>query len=558
MDSFNNRKREWLSVLIFITGTAVMCWNLFAEPRFFAEEGGWYYPLIRELNFFEALVFYFNGNLQLPVNIFVYLATKVPLLHAPLVTTVSSTLIAVIVAWQIGRFCSAYTISMPVSVLMALLWLFFPTGPEITYSTTNVHWVFGISALFVAITPFPIKQSSRYLMFFWILICSLSGIPAVLITPLFFVRAFTQKSKYYLICGLIFTLAASIQLYIVSISDYQHPYRALTLVPLQDITMSLLGQTLIGPIFGVDQGTKFLEYIILHQYLGYLIIGLFLGLCCYIAYRTKQYSLVAILVIAWFAVAYIQLFGALGRQHGSWHSIHPFSQGRYFSLSIMVVIIIYALTSIGKTSFISILFFLPALYYMAAYNYTNWHWQRDTNPSWSKEVALCNNKEPCILKIWPYSFHMPLNNPKILPVDKIYRWHACEASVIYYGMRLDDCAVEAKDNEEARHMLTLYLQLQPVGRYALKLNYSSPFPPEKKAADWRVEIRAKIDDLLASGSFFGTDGRTEVISSEFTISPEHFGKTQYPNHINKELEFAIHVTRQTDFHLKSIEIMRLE
>ena len=148
--------------------------------------------------------------------------------------------------------------------------------------------------------------------------------------------------------------------------------------------------------------------------------------------------------------------------------------------------------------------------------------------------------------------------PAILRQQKPVTWRACESSIIYNGTAQEDCSVEVKDNGGTKHMLTLYLQLQPAGRYAIKLAYSSPFAPDKKAADWKVEIRAKIDDLLTSGTFFGTNGKTRTVTKEFKILPEHFGKTKHPNHINKEVEFAVFVPPETDFKLENIEITRLE
>lgn len=172
-----------------------------------------------------------------------------------------------------------------------------------------------------------------------------------------------------------------------------------------------------------------------------------------------------------------------------------------------------------------------------------------------KREVMC---EGALLLVYEKGKLFTDTHPPILHIGKPAKWMACESTIIYNGTSTKNCSVEIKDNKDTKHMLTLYLQLQPPGRYAFKLNYSSPFTQDKVVADWKVEIRAKIDDLLSSGSLYGSDDQIKSITGNFTILPEHIGKTKYPSHEEREVEFAVYVPKDTDFKLESIEITRLE
>jgi hypothetical protein len=72
-------------------------------------------------------------------------------------------------------------------ILLIMCWVFLPRtyGPRLT--ATNLQWVAGVSLLLIFCLPD--RQLERHPVVFtiWALVCGLSGIPGILVTPLFFI-----------------------------------------------------------------------------------------------------------------------------------------------------------------------------------------------------------------------------------------------------------------------------------------------------------------------------------------------------------------------------------
>ena len=375
---FTTYKEEWTLGLIFIAATVFLCGQYFyAVPHFFQEEGPIYYPHMVE-NGLKGLTYSRLGNYQLIVNLICYLATFVPSAYASLVTTWISALIALILAIQLGRFCRLYDISFTVAVMLGLMWAFSPYGVDIYYNSTNTHWVMAISMLLVCISPLPKSRAGLSVTYIWVCLGALSGIPAVLIGPFFFIRAYQCKSKHYLIFALIFSLCASFQLYwsFLYYLKYGAEHasnhdRSFALLSLKDFILSLYAQTITAPLFGGEASRRIFEFVNssdIRQLVSFFAgNGIFLGFLFYVAYTSKQTILVIILSLVWLGVGYIQLFGALGVSEPLFHTTTPFWNRRYFATSGAAFMIICALASVHKTRLISILIMWPTIINMAAF-----------------------------------------------------------------------------------------------------------------------------------------------------------------------------------------------
>ena len=76
-----NRNRLWLIAYLafFLALSFVKAPRVLIEPRFWAEDGAFYFAHFRSLDLWSALTYVANGNYQLLTNVLVYLATRVPL-----------------------------------------------------------------------------------------------------------------------------------------------------------------------------------------------------------------------------------------------------------------------------------------------------------------------------------------------------------------------------------------------------------------------------------------------------------------------------------------------
>ena len=128
----NRSDRIWLFayVAFFAALSLVKAPNVLVDPRFWAEDGAFYFTNFRALDAWGALFYITNGNYQFLTNVLVYLATKVPLVHAPAITTYGAYLVDTLVVVLIHAVVASYGINRHVGLLLVAGWTLMPASYE--------------------------------------------------------------------------------------------------------------------------------------------------------------------------------------------------------------------------------------------------------------------------------------------------------------------------------------------------------------------------------------------------------------------------------------------
>ena len=147
------RRREMRSSILFILIGFLKTPEIFIHPRFWAEEGAIFYRDIQGHSVFFAITYLYDNSILLPTSIAVWIATKVPLILAPDVTTAIAFTVQIGVAGLIGLWAKFEDLSDFVTALLVICWAFLPATYEIWASATNLQWTFSIAALLVLLMP---------------------------------------------------------------------------------------------------------------------------------------------------------------------------------------------------------------------------------------------------------------------------------------------------------------------------------------------------------------------------------------------------------------------
>lgn len=227
----------------------------FPPPRFWAEEGQFYYNVLQSGD--SPLTLVMRGNYQLITNLICYVATLVPTEWAAHVTTYGSLLVA---SWCIVLF-SRFSIengwpltraAMAVAILALCA-----QGYEVYLTSTNVQWLCAVSLLFIGITSWAdLRGTRKALLYTWVAICALSGVPASIMTPVFLVKGTLLRSGIHFRLGLILAVGTAIQAAIIIL--HPQPDRLLSPTVLT-MTAPWLLQTVASPIF-TGGGTELLVF----------------------------------------------------------------------------------------------------------------------------------------------------------------------------------------------------------------------------------------------------------------------------------------------------------
>ena len=209
-------KQVWIGPLLWmiIFGILIIVRSpgLFLYPRFWAEEATDFYPPIHAESIIEAITFVYRGSYQFLANMMVFLATRVPLLEAPKVTTYLSYFVGLVVAYQLGVFIREYKISIFSGLTLVIAFLLQWGMYEVSLSATNIQWVAGLSMLLVLAIPCTWLDNHLKITLPWLFICGISGVPAAIVAPAFALKALLFRSRNTAIASAILFSTAVIQI----------------------------------------------------------------------------------------------------------------------------------------------------------------------------------------------------------------------------------------------------------------------------------------------------------------------------------------------------------
>jgi hypothetical protein len=397
----------WLPyyLLAFLALSVAKAPTVLIEPRFWAEEGDLYYAALRALPAWEALTFVAKGNLQLLVNVVVYVATKVPILYAPAVTTYAAYLAELLIAVLIYGFVVAYGISRLVGLLLLVAWLFLAPHYETWTSITNVQWICAVSLLFVMIMPGDAVGRNLGRSAVWAALCGLTGVASCVLAPAFLARAYLDRSKAFAVIGTILTACALIQFVIMIVHGVGD--RSFVFGP-RILTLPMLLQTVLTPLIGVEAVESFAAPV--RQglvppaalLLVYLAAIPWMALAVALASLAARPMLVAIVSGLWLAASVVYTFGALGPPL---ELISSIAGARYYLFGATCFCVLLAWGSaanarLPRYTAIALLLLIASVAVVQRLR-SSWIPVFTQGPSWKAQIETCMPRSPCVVTIWP-------------------------------------------------------------------------------------------------------------------------------------------------------------
>lgn len=401
----------WIFPLLFVVLAFIKAPILFRDPRFWAEEGTAFFQQFLTKSFIESIFTTYIGSYLFLTNLSTFLATLVPLKHAPAVTTYFALAIHSIVAVQIGLFAKEHKMPIGIGLLLIVAWAFLPATYEVWLTATNIQWVTGVSMLLVLAMPGPALDRARSIYLTWSIICALSGVPATILAPLFVGRFILEKNKSALWIGLTLGAGAILQIAVIANSVVTgRSFSRSILSLLRPIALQTTLVSFLGPA-ATEDIAKHVRSAPLASAMTYLtlIIGGGLAAMAFVAPWKSPGRLIAIyILLAAILVSVVQVFGSLGDPAGM---ISSMAGGRYFLFGQVALCLILALgtasSNIHLKRLAAILLLTicivqveqkmgkPALFSPIL-----------TGPSWRQQVKRCQPDQPCRIEIWPPGWHL--------------------------------------------------------------------------------------------------------------------------------------------------------
>jgi len=396
--------------LSFVKAPAVL-----TDPRFWAEDGAFYFKDFRALDAWGALLHVTNGNYQFLTNVLVYLATKVPLVHAPAVTTYGAYLVEALAVVLIHAVVVGYRVNRLAGLLLVAAWTLMPASYETWASATNVQWTCSVSMLLVLMLPGATIERHFAQTLVWTAICGLTGVTSCMLAPGYLARAWIDRSRHFAVLGTLLALCALLQLAVLMRYGYGAADRSFVLDP-RILTLPTLLQTILVPLFGVEwigklstplrEGARALSAFV-------YLAGLSLMLFAVVAARRAQPTAIVLIVAGlWALVSLVNTFGALGPPL---ELMSGKGSARYFLFGAMCFCLLLAIgTAAGSRhqSVIAAVLLLAIVGKSIAQIGERWTIEHVEGPSWKQELAKCAAAAPCEVAIWPKGWSVRLQSAR--------------------------------------------------------------------------------------------------------------------------------------------------
>lgn len=398
-------RRIALLVILFIGLLAWRSPTLLTEPRFWGEEGRYYYDALQTSRW-SAFTLVVRGNFQLITNFGVVLATFAPAIFAPAVTTYFGCAVGALCVYLFGWFAKENGWTFLSASLVTAFFALFSQGYEVYLSTVNTQWLCAITLLFLAVLPLnDLSATQKSALSIWVGVCALSGVPPVVLAPFFFLAARLWRSRVHFLCGAILAAGAVIQIAII----YAHPHPGREFHPgFVLLTAPWLLQTVASPLITAGLTDSLVTHlrssgsvaawVLIYVALAAVACGSVIAAC-----RTAPRRAVPILLTAiWIVVPSIQLFGALGDPA---YFVSGWIGGRYFFIGVFCFVLLLGVSANSSSSALrrtttAVLVWMVAT---GVYQASREDWQTFilTGPSWRGSIEKCGVIRPCDVQAWP-------------------------------------------------------------------------------------------------------------------------------------------------------------
>lgn len=189
-----------LAVLALLVLSVVRSPDLLTEPRFWAEEASVHFRYAFHHPWWDSVIFVYQrtGYLHLFANVTALLATWVPMVHAPAVTTFLTLSALLVIVWHILDTPSWLSSHLGHQVIVAAFFLMAPTATgEVWLNTINFQVYLGMAAGIILLqrsgkTTGAQRIRSRALL----VVGVLSGLYVAALTPLFLLKAWSTGLQH--------------------------------------------------------------------------------------------------------------------------------------------------------------------------------------------------------------------------------------------------------------------------------------------------------------------------------------------------------------------------
>ncbi|QUP52492.1 hypothetical protein GO998_01345 [Ralstonia syzygii] len=405
----SNPKQIQRALVLTMLFAGLMLWrspDLLIHPRLWAEEGRFYYNALQ--NGASPLTLVIRGNYQLVTNLICYLATLVPAEWAAHITTYCSLLVALWCIILFSRFSVESDWPLARSAMIVAILALLAHGYEVYLSSTNTQWLCALSLLFICIGQWGTLRGLRsVLLYGWVAVCALSGVPSSVMTPVFLVRGAVFRSTLHFRLGLILAAGTAIQAIVIVL----HPHADRSFSPTMLLmTAPWLLQTVASPLFTAGQ-TEFLvaslkslqsPYVVA---LAYIVLSSIAAFALAAGYReAKDKAVAVVLAMVWILIPSIQILGVLGNPN---ELVSGWKHARYFFIGAVCLVMLLGIAAdraspiVRWTASSLLLITLCAGIYQI--DQSSWNALMLYGPSWSSEVAACGDHRPCVVQPWPIS-----------------------------------------------------------------------------------------------------------------------------------------------------------
>jgi hypothetical protein len=370
--------------------------HIFKHPRFWAEEGSRFYAHCQGGSFWHCMEYVHGDSYHLLANTLVSLAAAASVEDAPAVTTYLAFAVELAVVVQIVLFCSEYRLSPLIAALLVAAWAMLPGRYEVWLSATTIQWVAGISVLWLLVMPQAWIERHWRGLALWCAVCGLSGVPAVLIAPIFLVRAVAGRSRPVLWMSLVLGVCAVFQLSLFAVFGSVRPF---AFHPLE-LGGGFLLQSVLSPILSVDIAQRALSKT---TWIGVILLALAVVVVAISGARSGVGPRpVALLIIACCFVSLVQAFGSLGP---TTELLTGWAGGRYFLFGSVCLCILLAwgtrAVQTGRRRAAVALLASVVLAGIAQAQWSKWPRSMLAGPSWRQQVHACRAGEVCRVAVWP-------------------------------------------------------------------------------------------------------------------------------------------------------------
>jgi hypothetical protein len=255
--------------------------DMFLHPRFYAEDGKYWYAQAYNLGWVRALTIPLGGYLNILSRLVGALSLLVSFRAAPLIMNLAGVVIqALPVTALLSARCRTWG-TLPLRMLMAAIYVAIPNAWEVHVVLTNAHWHLFVLEMLLAFGAPPRRWSGRVGDVLLFAVGSVSDPFCILLLPLILFYWWRQRSRWTLAIAAITGLGAVVQAFMIVHATRPHN----------------------GPL-GATPG------LLLRFLAGNIVVDSMTGLRSVVD-RIPAPALVAILIFATLIVGYAFLFGKL-------------------------------------------------------------------------------------------------------------------------------------------------------------------------------------------------------------------------------------------------------